>query len=294
MDSALTNAPRARLIELEGRGGAMAALEFGDAARPIDVVFVHANGFNARTYRSILAPLAEDFRILAVDQRGHGRSTLPADTVGRTSWDGLRDDLLALLTTLDIRDVVLSGHSMGGTACVLAQAQAPERVRSLVLFDPVVVPSPSDHGIDPETFANSPLVQGALRRRAVFDSQAAVIGAYTGRGAFKTWTAEMLADYVADGFRERPDGQVELSCAPEWEASNFSSHAHDTWGAFERAQVPIRILKAEVASTCREDPRFDALVAAGRIEAEVIPGTSHFLPMERPDLVQAELRKALG
>lgn len=294
MDSALTNAPRARLIELEGRGGAMAALEFGDAARPIDVVFVHANGFNARTYRSILAPLAEDFRILAVDQRGHGRSTLPADTAGRTSWDGLRDDLLALLTTLDLRDVVLSGHSMGGTACVLAQAEAPERVRSLVLFDPVVVPSPSDHGIDPEAFTNSPLVQGALRRRAVFDSQAAVIGAYTGRGAFKTWTAEMLADYVADGFRERPDGQVELSCAPEWEASNFSSHAHDTWGAFERAQVPIRILKAEIASTCREDPRFDALVAAGRIGAETIPGTSHFLPMERPDLVQAELRKALA
>ena len=294
MDSTLTNAPRERMIELEGRGGAIAGLEFGDAARPIDIVFVHANGFNARTYRTILAPLAEEFRILAVDQRGHGRSTLPAETLGRTSWDGLRDDLLALMATLDIRDVVLSGHSMGGTACVLAQAEAPERVRSLLLFDPVVVPSPSDGGVDPESFANSPLVQGARRRRAIFPDRAAVIAAYTGRGAFKTWPPEMLADYVADGFRERPDGEVELSCAPEWEASNFSSHAHDTWGAFERAQVPIRILKAEVGSTCREDPRFDALVVAGRLEAQVVPGTSHFLPMERPDLVRAELRKAAG
>jgi len=294
MDSALTNAPRERLIELAGRGGAMAGLEFGDLSRPVDIVFVHANGFNARTYSSILSPLSGEFRILAVDQRGHGRSTLPADTAGRTSWDGLRDDLLALLETLDLRDVVLSGHSMGGTACVLAQAQAPERVRSLTLFDPVVVASPSDGGVDPESFANSPLVQGARRRRAVFDDRAAVIAAYTGRGAFKTWTAQMLADYVADGFRERPDGQVELSCAPEWEASNFSSHAHDTWGAFERAQVPIRILKAAEGSTCREDPRFDALVAAGRIQAEVVAGTSHFLPMERPDLVQAELRRAAG
>lgn len=294
MDSALTDAPRTRLIELEGRGGAMAGLEFGDPSRAIDIVFVHANGFNARTYRSILAPLAEEFRILAVDQRGHGRSTLPADTAGRTSWDGLRDDLLALLAVLDLRDVVLSGHSMGGTACVLAQAEAPERVRSLVLFDPVVVASPTDGGVDPEAFANSPLVQGARRRRAVFDDRAAVIAAYTGRGAFKTWTPEMLADYVADGFRERPDGHVELSCAPEWEASNFSSHAHDTWGAFERAQVPIRILKAQEGSTCREDPRFDALVAAGALEAEVVPGTSHFLPMERPELVRAELRKAAG
>ena len=85
MDSALTNAPRERLIELAGRGGAMAGLECGDLSRPVDIVFVHANGFNARTYSSILSPLSGEFLILAVDQRGHGRSTLPADTAGRTS-----------------------------------------------------------------------------------------------------------------------------------------------------------------------------------------------------------------
>ncbi|MGH6999556.1 MAG: alpha/beta fold hydrolase, partial [Phenylobacterium sp.] len=266
MDSVLAEAPRARMIDLEDRGGAMAVLDFGDPQRPVDVVFVHANGFNARTYRAILAPLAPELRILAVDQRGHGRSTLPAETEGRTSWDGLRDDLLALLATLDLRDVVLAGHSMGGTACVLAQAQAPERVRSVVLFDPVVMPSAV--AADPEQFANSPLAQGALRRRSVFPDKASVVSAYTGRGAFRTWNGEMLADYVADGFRERPDGQVELSCAPEWEASNFASHAHDTWGAFEQAQVPIRILRAEEGSTCREDAKLDALVAAGRIAVE--------------------------
>ncbi|MBS0491998.1 alpha/beta fold hydrolase [Phenylobacterium sp.] len=290
MDSALAEAPRARLIDLKARGGAMAALDFGDPGRPVDIVFVHANGFNARTYRTILKPLAEDLRILAVDQRGHGRSTLPAETVGRTSWNGLRDDLLALLQTLDLNDVVLAGHSMGGTACVLAQALAADRVRRVVLFDPVVMPAAGP--VDPEQLSNSPLVQGALRRRSVFPDKATVVSAYTGRGAFRTWQGEMLADYVADGFRERDDGQVELSCAPEWEASNFASHAHDTWGAFEQAKVPIRILRAEEGSTCREDPKLDALVAAGRIQVETVAGTSHFLPMERPDLVQAELRAA--
>lgn len=290
MDSALAEAPRARLIDLKARGGAMAALDFGDPGRPVDIVFVHANGFNARTYRTILEPLAEDLRILAVDQRGHGRSTLPAETVGRTSWNGLRDDLLALLQTLDLNDVVLAGHSMGGTACVLAQALAADRVRRVVLFDPVVMPAAGP--VDPEQLSNSPLVQGALRRRSVFPDKATVVSAYTGRGAFRTWQGEMLADYVADGFRERDDGQVELSCAPEWEASNFASHAHDTWGAFEQAKVPIRILRAEEGSTCRADPKLDALVAAGRIQVETVAGTSHFLPMERPDLVQAELRAA--
>lgn len=267
----------------------MAALEFGDASGPIDIVFLHANGFNARTYRTILAPLGRDLRILAVDQRGHGRSTLPADTAGRTSWEGLRDDLLALLSDLDLKDVVLAGHSMGGTVCVLAQALAPERVKSLALFDPVVM---SSGGVDPEAVANSPLVQGALRRRAVFPSRAAAEAAYAGRGAFRTWTPEMVADYVADGFRERPDGQVELACLPEWEASNFRSHAHDTWAAFEQARAPIRLLRAEEGSTTRDDPKLEALVAAGRIRLETIPGTSHFLPMERPDIVRAALAEA--
>lgn len=288
MDLTVSDATRERLIDLPGRGGAMAALEFGPPDRPIDIVFAHANGFNARTYRTILEPLGDSLRVLAVDQRGHGRSTLPTESVGRGSWHDLRDDLLALLAVLDLRGVILAGHSMGGAASILAQAVAPERVKSLVLADPVVIPSVSEA----EATANSPLVQGALRRRAVFPSRDAVIAAYTGRGAFASWTADMLSDYVADGFRDLPDGQVELSCAPAWEASNFTSHGHDTLAAFEAAQVPIRILRAEQGSTCREHPRLDALQAAGRIRIETIPGTTHFLPMERPDLVQAALREA--
>ena len=47
---------------------------------------------------------------------------------------------------------------------------------------------------------------------------------YRGRGAFATWPEASLIDYVQDGFRERPDGSVELSCAPDWEASNFADN----------------------------------------------------------------------
>src|SRR5690606_27145542 len=103
MDGFVVEEPRARRIELPERGGAMAALDFGPADRPIDIVFSHANGFNARTYRTVLADLAPRFRILAVDLRGHGRTALPTETEGRNSWDGLADDLLALMAALDVR-----------------------------------------------------------------------------------------------------------------------------------------------------------------------------------------------
>ncbi|MEO7027690.1 MAG: hypothetical protein ABI056_09065, partial [Caulobacteraceae bacterium] len=52
--------PRPRAIGLPGRGpGEMAVLEFGAADRPVDLVFLHANGFNGLAYRILLAPLAD-------------------------------------------------------------------------------------------------------------------------------------------------------------------------------------------------------------------------------------------
>ncbi|HEX5379705.1 MAG TPA: alpha/beta hydrolase [Phenylobacterium sp.] len=287
--------PRIRRIPLPDRGGETSALEFGPQDQPIDIVFAHANGFNARTYRTILAPLAKDFRILALDQRGHGRSGLPPiEGPGRVSWDDVADDLLAIVEALDARDIVLAGHSMGGTCSLLCAAAAPQRVRGLALFDPVVMPPELVAQSRAGKMTASPLVQGALRRRAVFPSRAAVIEAYTGRGAFRSWPPEMLADYVADGFRDTLDGQVELTCSPAWEASNFTAHDHDPWAAFAAIQAPIRILRAEDGSTCRIEGHEAELTASGRVRIETVPGTSHFLPMERPDLVRQVLTEMAG
>jgi pimeloyl-ACP methyl ester carboxylesterase len=82
---------------------------------------------------------------------------------------------------------------------------------------------------------------------------------------------------------------VELACAPEWEVSNYLAQAHDPWDAFARGRCPITILCAEQGSTCNVDSRIDQLTADGRITIETIPGTTHFLPMERPDLVRSTL-----
>ncbi|UAL11109.1 alpha/beta fold hydrolase [Caulobacter segnis] len=290
MDAAVFREPRKRVVAVPG--GEIAALEFGPQDRPIDVVFVHANGFNAQTYRVLLSPLAAGLRILAIDQRGHGETTLPADPDGRRSWRDLRDDLIGLLDALDGPPVVLAGHSMGGTVSLLTAAERPERVKGLVLLDPVIMPwlatlyarAPWTSG---RLWRRMPLVQSALRRRAVFDSREAVFAGYKGRGAFKTWPETMLADYVAGGFVERKDGKVELACAPAWEASNYAAQAHDPWKAVRQVKVPVRILKAEKHSTCHAG---DGFARRGRdVRIETVAGTSHFLPMERPDVVRDTL-----
>jgi pimeloyl-ACP methyl ester carboxylesterase len=264
----------------------MALLDFGPAERRVDVVFLHANGFNALTYASILAPLAASMRIVACDQRGHGATTLVADPRGRTSWLDLGEDLLALLTTLDLGDVVLAGHSMGGTASVLAAAATPDRVRALALFDPVMI-----RPLDPVTANASPMVEAARRRRRVFASREAALAAYRGRGAFATWPEAPLADYVTAGFRDDASGGVSLTCDPDWEASNYAGQGQDSFAALAAYPGPVDILQAEFGSTFQPPaglgPDFGAKVRVTRVA-----GATHFLPMERPDLVRAALTRA--
>ena len=290
----LTYGPRScRLAMAPPTGpGEIAYLDFGPADRAPDLVFLHANGFNARAYRTILAPLAGALRILAPDQRGHGATTLAIDRP-RISWLDLKDDLLAFLDATQIERVALAGHSMGGTVSLLAAAETPARVRALALLDPVIRSPGATSPVSREAMLASPMIAGAMRRRRSFSSRATAVVGYHGRGAFRTWTDAMLADYAAAGFRDMPDGTVELACTPEWEVSNYLNQDHDSWGAFARSICPIHILRAELDSPGRIDGHTDELTASGRIRIDTIPGTTHFLPMERPELVREALREAV-
>ena len=91
------------------QGGCMSVLDMGDRSRAPDMIFTHANGFNALTYRTLLEPLTREARILAPDLRGHGRSTLAARPGWRRSWRDLRDDLVALIDAVEGPPMALAG-----------------------------------------------------------------------------------------------------------------------------------------------------------------------------------------
>jgi 3-oxoadipate enol-lactonase len=101
------------------------------------LVLLHALGESAADWDRIVPAFAGDWRVLAVDLRGHGDSDHP----GTYSLELMRDDVLALLDALGLDRVDLVGHSLGGFVAHLVAQHSPGRVARLVLED-VTAPLP--------------------------------------------------------------------------------------------------------------------------------------------------------
>jgi pimeloyl-ACP methyl ester carboxylesterase len=136
-----------------------------------------------------------------------------------------------------------------------------------------------------------PIARGASRRRAAFASKDAAAAALTGKGVFKSFRPEQIADYVGDGFNEAGEG-VKLACTPAYEARTFAAMRHDPWAALPKVPPPLVILRAEIRSTLPAGSA--ARIAEMRPDARIatVDGASHMLPMERPDRARAAIETA--
>ena len=259
--------------------------------------WAHANGFNGETYTPLLEPLQARFDICAWDSRGHGLTSLPANPEEMTGWHIYRDDLIGVIEHLAQaagQKIWLGGHSMGGCASIMAAAQRPDLVAGLVLTDPVIVPSTGLnlmrlwYRLRPHS--GTILMQMAGKRRAVWPDIETITAAYTGRGAFATWQDGFLDAYLRGGLLPHEDdagNRLKLACAPAWEAANFKGPQDPSVPPIKKLQVPFTLLMAETGSTTRAADAFH--VPKQRKKIAIVPGSTHFLPMEFPELVREDI-----
>lgn len=101
------------------------------------VILLHGGGQSRLSWSRAGAPLAQaGFEVLALDTRGHGDSDWATD--GDYAVETMASDLVTVIDAFD-RQVTLVGASLGGIISMLAAAQVPGRIASILLVD--IVPS---------------------------------------------------------------------------------------------------------------------------------------------------------
>jgi pimeloyl-ACP methyl ester carboxylesterase len=99
------------------------------------LALVHGAWADATAWRFVVPGLAENFRVLSYDRRGHSRSERPA-TQGSFDEDG--DDLTALLEALDLAPAHVVTNSGGGNIALRLATRRPDLFRSLSCHEPAL------------------------------------------------------------------------------------------------------------------------------------------------------------
>ncbi len=110
---------------------ALNVVDWGGHGAPL--LFVHGYGHNAHLWDALVSDLVDRYRVLALDNRGHGGSD--SDPEFRYHNAAVARDVEAVIDHLQLEKVVLVGHSQGGHACLRFAGRHPERMSRLVLAD---------------------------------------------------------------------------------------------------------------------------------------------------------------
>jgi len=116
------------------------------------MVLLHALGVDSASWEAVRAAFDNSFRVVAIDARGHGESERP-DTY---SFELMRDDVIGVLDQLNLQQVTLVGHSMGGTVAYLVAQEQPNRFERFILED-TPPPYPMERAVSTRTRRPEPL-----------------------------------------------------------------------------------------------------------------------------------------
>ncbi len=277
--------------------GTISALHFGDVDAPVRLLFLHANGFNAQTYRAVLAPLG--VHCVALDLLGHGQTALPYNPDSLKNWYGLRDDVVAFVKAEMPDEFVLGGHSLGACVGILCAPYLKGQLKGYVGFDPVTMPiwmRPFNYipGWTSMMRDRLPIAAGAGRRRSTFENLEHAFTRYQGRGAFKNFPDQVLRDYLEGGLKLTNEG-VELACDPKWEQAIYAAQGHNLFkAARDLPKDNSRIIYAGKGAPHTPTSRERMRGILGKSNVERHMNFHHMFPLNNPDFATEALRLAIA
>src|SRR5688572_9896434 len=133
-DSGNKLAPAASVSRhVEANGLNLHYLDYGGPAAGPVMLCVHGGAANGHWYDYVAPAFTTDYRVLAIDLRGHGDS--PWTDPPAYAYEDYASDLAQVVERLDLHHFVLVGHSMGGAVSTLYATTYPGRVGKLIIVD---------------------------------------------------------------------------------------------------------------------------------------------------------------
>jgi pimeloyl-ACP methyl ester carboxylesterase len=225
------------------------------------VLLVHGYTADSADWSWQIPHLVESHRVIAVDLRGHGASSTPAD--GYTS-EVMAADLAALLEHLATGPVVAFGHSMGAGIVSVLAVEHPGTVAAVVAVDPAYL-------VDDEVVAAiGPLLE-AVDADGIVELVQGIVGAAMdtpGRDlALRTWQVRRVATVAPHVLRGA------LLVQTSGMALRSMSEPY-----LRRRRVPVLSFHSDPARAALEEPLF----GDERSQTVSWPGAGHWLHQERP------------
>lgn len=170
-------------------------LEWGAEGKP-PFIMLHGGSAYAHWWDLVAPAFANDFRVIALDQRGHGDSQ-HADPPAYATRHYLAD-LHAFVSALGLRKPVLMGHSMGGHNSLIYATQHASELAALILVD--------TDATYPERAVEF-LHKLGEKPAKIFDSFAEAISRFQLLPRETLISPEKLRALASFAFRELPDGK---------------------------------------------------------------------------------------
>jgi pimeloyl-ACP methyl ester carboxylesterase len=128
----MANEPVPASVTLRGLRFRSDAYGGADAGDRRAIVLLHGLASNRRWWLLVAPLLAARYRVIALDQRGHGESDKPD---GGYDFESVVGDLAAFIDELSLERPVIAGHSWGGNVAIEYAATHPDAVAGVVLVD---------------------------------------------------------------------------------------------------------------------------------------------------------------
>lgn len=234
------------------------------------LIFVHGWSCDTRYWRNQISSFSQTHKVVLIDLAGHGHS---GATRGEYTMKAFGEDVQAVTEVVGAKNVILIGHSMGGTVIAEAARLMPNRVKGLI-------------GVDTLENIEYPLTPEQMDQMITPLQQNFKIGTgYFVKSMLSASTNARLQDWIiADMSAAQPS--VALSAMKDYLSRYITGYSA---AVFDDIKVPVVTVNGDMWPIDYEANRRHM----ASFEAIVIKGAEHFLMMNRPDDFNRALEKAI-